>query len=142
MMVADVEPLGFPVLVQFYQFVHQVLVSSVLTHLDATTPVLTVYNHICCGVAKLPFTNNERNLKAQEPKPKLRQKQKKTKISFSTVNFSKVDPLHKCRSVSFYREASGLFTFREYPHVKRIKTECARLFLGSLQLGLHIIGAP
>jgi hypothetical protein len=104
--------------------------------------VLTVYNHICCGVAKLPFTNNERNLKAQEPKPKLRQKQKKTKISFSTVNFSKVDPLHKCRSVSFYREASGLFTFRECPHVKRIKTECARLFLGSLQLGLHIIGAP
>jgi hypothetical protein len=26
--------------------------------------------------------------------------------------------------------------------VKRIKTECARLILWSLQLGLHVIGAP
>jgi hypothetical protein len=63
------------------------------------------------------------------------------KAFYSTVDFSKVDPLYKCRSVSFYREASGLFTFREYPHGKKIKTECARLFLGSLQLGLHVIGA-
>jgi hypothetical protein len=43
--------------------------------------------------------------------------------------------------VSFYREANELFTFREYPRVKRIKTECARLFPGNLQLGLHVIGA-
>jgi hypothetical protein len=46
------------------------------------------------------------------------------------------------RSVSFYREVDGLFTFREHPCVKRIKTECARLSSGNLQLGLHVIGAP
>jgi hypothetical protein len=43
--------------------------------------------------------------------------------------------------VSFYREADELFTFREHPRVKRIKTECARLFLRNLQLGLHVIDA-
>jgi hypothetical protein len=37
MMVADVEPLGFPVLVRLYQLVHQVLVGGVFTHLDAGT---------------------------------------------------------------------------------------------------------
>jgi hypothetical protein len=41
----------------------------------------------CCGVAKLPSTNNEREQKAREPKPKLKHKQKKIKNSFSTVNF-------------------------------------------------------
>jgi hypothetical protein len=56
--------------------------------------------------------------------------------------FSKVDPLYKCRSISFYREASELFTYREYSRVKRIEIECARLFLGGLQLDLHVIGAP
>jgi hypothetical protein len=30
------------------------------------------------------------------------------KALFSIVDFSKVDPLYKCRSVSFYREAGGL----------------------------------
>jgi hypothetical protein len=95
----------------------------------------------CCGVAKLPYTNNERENKAREPTLKLSHKQKKTKNSFSIVNFSKVDPLYKCRSVSFYREKNGLFTYRDCPHVKRIKTECARLISGGLQLGLHIIGA-
>jgi hypothetical protein len=63
------------------------------------------------------------------------------KASFATVDFSKADPLYKRRSVSFYREAGGLFTFREHPRVKRIKTECARLSLGNLQLGLHVVGA-
>jgi hypothetical protein len=58
------------------------------------------------------------------------------------VNFSKVDPLYERRSVSFYREASGIFTYRDYPRVKRIETECNRLILGNLQLGLHVIGAP
>jgi hypothetical protein len=86
----------------------------------------------CCGVAKLPFTNNERKRKAQEPKPKLQHKQKKTKSSFSTVNFSKAGPFYKCRSVSFYSEASRLFTYRNYPRVKRINRECARLIFGSL----------
>jgi hypothetical protein len=74
----------------------------------------------CCGVAKLPYNNNERNQEAQEPKPKLRFKQKETTRSSSKVNFSKVDPHYKCRSVSFYRETSGLFTYRDYPRVKRI----------------------
>jgi hypothetical protein len=37
MVVADVEPLGLPVLVQLYQLVGQVLVSGVLTHLDVGT---------------------------------------------------------------------------------------------------------
>jgi hypothetical protein len=92
--------------------------------------------------SELTFTNNERKLKAQEPKPKLKHKKKKTKSSFSTVNFSKVDLLYKCQSVSLYREASRLFTYRDYPHVKWIKTECARIILGSLQLGLHVIGSP
>jgi hypothetical protein len=69
------------------------------------------------------------------------QNQRQPKVPFSTVDFSKVDPLYKCRTVSFYREASGLFTFRGCPRMKRIETEDARLFLGGLQLGLHVIGA-
>jgi hypothetical protein len=36
-MVADIEPFGFPVLVRLYQLVRQVLVSSVLMHLDVGT---------------------------------------------------------------------------------------------------------
>jgi hypothetical protein len=57
------------------------------------------------------------------------------------VEFLKVDPLYMRLSVSFYREADGLFTFREHPRVKRIKVECARLSSGNLQLSLHVIGA-
>jgi hypothetical protein len=101
-----------------------------------------LWHRECCGVAKLPFTNNERKTKLKNQNQNLNSnKQKGTKSTFLIVNFSKADPLYKCRSVSFYREANRLFTYREYPHVKRIKTECARLFLGSLQLGLHVIGA-
>jgi hypothetical protein len=37
MMVADIEPLGFPVLVRLYQLVSQVLVSGIFTHLDVGT---------------------------------------------------------------------------------------------------------
>jgi hypothetical protein len=37
MVVADIKPLGLPILVQFYQLVAQVLVSSVFTHLDSGT---------------------------------------------------------------------------------------------------------
>jgi hypothetical protein len=36
-MVADIEPLGLPVLIQLYQLVHQVLINSVLTHLDVSS---------------------------------------------------------------------------------------------------------
>jgi hypothetical protein len=42
------------------------------------------------------------------------------KALYSTVEFSKVDPLYMCRSVSFYREVDGLFTSRGYPRAKRI----------------------
>jgi hypothetical protein len=109
---------------------------------DQHSKGISYFHPNCCGVAELPFTNNEGKLKSQESKPKLRHKRKKTKDTFSTVNFLKVDPLYKCRSVSFYREASRLFTYRDYPRVKRIETEYARLILGSLQLGLHVIRAP
>jgi hypothetical protein len=85
----------------------------------------------CCVVAKLPHTNNERKQKTR--RLKLRRMHKwKTKSSFSTVNFSKADPLCKCWSASFYRETNKIFAYRDYPHVKRINIECARLILGSL----------
>jgi hypothetical protein len=37
MVVADVEPLGFPVLVGFYQLVCQVLVHSIFVYLNASS---------------------------------------------------------------------------------------------------------
>jgi hypothetical protein len=37
MVVADVEPLGFPVLVRLHRLVSQLLVGGVFTHLDAGT---------------------------------------------------------------------------------------------------------
>jgi hypothetical protein len=37
MMIADVEPLGFLVMVRFYQLVHQVLVRSIVSHLNASS---------------------------------------------------------------------------------------------------------
>jgi hypothetical protein len=91
------------------------------------------------GKPQLSFTNNE-GKKGSKTQTKMQNKGQ-PKASFSTVDFSKVDPLYKCQSVSFYREAGGLFTFREHPCVKRINTECARLSSGNLQLSLHVIGA-
>jgi hypothetical protein len=61
---------------------------------------------------QLSLTNNEGKTKAPRLKPKM-QNRGQLKASFSTVDFSKVDPLYKCRFVSFYREAGGLFTFPE-----------------------------
>jgi hypothetical protein len=78
--------------------------------------------------------------KAREPKPKHKTKDNQ-KALFSTVEFWKDDPLYKCRSSPFIGRRTDFFTFQEHPCVKRIKTECARLFLGSLQSGLHVIGA-
>jgi hypothetical protein len=89
---------------------------------------------------QLSHTNNERRQRLKNQNQNSRQRT--TKSFYSTVDFSKVDPLYMRRSVSFYREAGGLFSFREHPCVKRIKTECARLSSGNLQLGLHVIGAP
>jgi hypothetical protein len=97
----------------------------------------------CCGIAKLLSTNNEGKTKGSRNKTKTQtQLKRKPKLSFSTLSFLKVDPLYKCRSVSFYREVSGLLTYQEYRRVKWIKTECAWLVLGNLQLGLHVISAP
>jgi hypothetical protein len=88
---------------------------------------------------KLPCTNNEikQNLKNQNQNTK----QRIAKSSFLNSRFLKSRSLLQVSFVSFYREANGLFTFREHPRVKRIKTECARLFPGNIQLGLHVIGA-
>lgn len=57
------------------------------------------------------FTDNERELRIREPKLR-RMQTKRTKNSLSIVNFSKSQPLYKCRSASFYRETNGLFTYR------------------------------
>jgi hypothetical protein len=76
--------------------------------------------------------------KSQEPKPT---KQRITNSSLLNSRFLKSRSLLQVPFVSFYREANELFTCREDPRVKRIKTECARLFPGSLQLGLHVISA-
>jgi hypothetical protein len=94
----------------------------------------------CCGESRTFRTRTMKGNKSSRTKTKTQNKGQ-PKALFLTVDFSKVDPLYKCRSVSFYREVDGLFTFREHPCVKRIKTECARLSSGNLQLGLHVIGA-
>jgi hypothetical protein len=91
----------------------------------------------CCGDSRSYRAQTMRGNKSSRTKTRILNRGQ-PKTLYSTIDFSKVDPLYKCRSVSFYREANGLFTFQEYPHVKRIKTECARLFLGNLQLGLHV----
>jgi hypothetical protein len=93
-----------------------------------------------CGDSRTYRAQTMRGNKSWRTKTRILNR-RQPKALYSTVYFSKVDPVYKCQSFSFYREANGLFTFREYPHVKRIKTECARLFLGDLQLGLHVIGA-
>jgi hypothetical protein len=95
---------------------------------------------VCCGESRSFRTQTIREDESSRTKTKT-QDESQPKAIYSTVDFSKVDPLYMCRSVSFYREADGLFTFREHPRVKRIKTECARLSSGNLQLGLHVIGA-
>jgi hypothetical protein len=57
-------------------------------------------------------------LKAQETKPKLRCQQEKTKSYFSTVNFSKGDPLYKCQTISFYRGGDQTFYMPRIPSCK------------------------
>jgi hypothetical protein len=94
----------------------------------------------CCGDSRSRRAQTMRENQSSRTRTNTQDK-RQPKVLFSTVDFSKADPLYKCRSVSFYREAGGLFTFREHPRVKRIKTECARLSSGNLQLGLHVIGA-
>jgi hypothetical protein len=94
----------------------------------------------CCGDSRSYRAQAMRENLSSRTKTKTQDKGQ-PKALYSTVDFSKVDPLYKCRSVSFYREAGGLLHFREHPRVKRIKTECARLSSGNLQLGLHVIGA-
>jgi hypothetical protein len=95
----------------------------------------------CCGDSRSYRAPTMKDYESSRTKTRMRNKTKDNqKALFSAVEFWKDEPLYKCRS-SFYREADWLFTFREHPCVKRIKTECARLFPGSLQSGLHVIGA-
>jgi hypothetical protein len=74
----------------------------------------------CCGDSRSYQTQTMRGNKSSRTKTRILNRGQ-PKALYSTVDFSKVDPLYKCRSVSFYKEANKLFTFREYPHVKRIK---------------------
>jgi hypothetical protein len=63
----------------------------------------------CCGDSRSFRTQTMKENKSSRTKTKT-QNQGQPKALFSTIDFSKVDPLYKCRSVSFYREVDGLFT--------------------------------
>jgi hypothetical protein len=105
--------------------------------------VWKVHNHMlhwCCGDSRSYRTQAMRGNKSSRTKTRIQNKGQ-PKALYSIVDFSKVDPLYKCRSVSFYKETIELFTSRECPRMKRIKTKDARLFLRGLQLGLHVTGA-
>jgi hypothetical protein len=69
------------------------------------------------GKPQLSLTNNERELKLENQKPKCKAK-RQTKASFSAVEISKVDPLYMRRSVSFYREAGRTFYIPRTPSCK------------------------
>jgi hypothetical protein len=69
------------------------------------------YHALCCGDSRSFRTQTMKENKSSRTKTKT-QNQGQPKALFSTVDFSKVDPLYKCRSVSFYREVDKLFTFR------------------------------
>jgi hypothetical protein len=96
--------------------------------------------HCCCGESRSSRTRTMKGNKGSRTKTQ-NTEQGQPKALFAIVDFSKVDPLYKCRSISFYREVGGLLHFREHPRVKRIKIECARLSSGNLRLGVHVIGA-
>jgi hypothetical protein len=81
----------------------------------------------CCDVAKLPLTNNERKQRAQDRKHNRIPKEDQ-KLSLNS-EILKSRPLW---STSFYRETNELFTYRDYPRVKRIIQGCTRLFLENL----------
>jgi hypothetical protein len=65
----------------------------------------------CCGDSRSSHTQTIKGNQSSRTKTKTQNKGQ-PKALFLTVDFSKVDPLYKCRSVSFYREVDGLFTFR------------------------------
>jgi hypothetical protein len=71
----------------------------------------------CCGDSRSYRTQTMRENKNSRTKT---QNKGQPKALYSTVYFSKVDPLYMRRSVSFYREEDGLFTSRGYPRAKRI----------------------
>jgi hypothetical protein len=51
-----------------------------------------VKNVECCGVAKLPYTKNERKLKTQESKPKTQTQAKENQKLFLNCEFLKSRP--------------------------------------------------
>jgi hypothetical protein len=81
------------------------------------------------GKPQLSHTNNVRELKLENQKPRCKAKGQ-TKASFSTVDFSKVDPLYKCWSVSFYREAGGLFYISRTPSCKTNQNRMCQAIFG------------
>jgi hypothetical protein len=82
-------------------------------------------------ISKLKNQNQNSHTNRRKPKALLPQW-----ISQKSIPFTSAGPS------PFIGETSGLFTYQECPRVKRIKTECARLFLGSLRLSLYVTGAP
>jgi hypothetical protein len=87
----------------------------------------------CCDVAKLPLTNNERKQRAQDRKHNQIPKEDQN-LSLNSEILKSRSPLQVPvgRSASFYRETKELFTYRDYPHVKRMEQGFTRLFLGNL----------
>jgi hypothetical protein len=80
------------------------------SHATPLAPDITVAHLECCGDSRGYRTPTMREDESSRTKTKTQDKGQ-SKALFSIVDFSKVDPLYKCRSVSFYREAGGLFTF-------------------------------
>jgi hypothetical protein len=85
-------------------------------HTGIGVPIVPRYVGRMCGESHSFRTPTIREDKSSRTKTKT-QDGRQPKALYSTVDFSKVDPLYMRRSVSFYREAGGLFTFRA-PRVK------------------------
>jgi hypothetical protein len=71
----------------------------------------------CCGDSRSYCTQTMRENKSSITKT---QNKGQSKALYSTIDFTKINPLYMRRSVSFYWEADGFFTFRGYPHAKKI----------------------
>jgi hypothetical protein len=98
-------------------------------------------NQVCCGESRSFRSRTMReNLNSRTKSQNVKRKDKQKLLS-QQWNSQKSIPFTCAGPSPFIGRRGGLFTFREHPRVKRIKTECARLSSGNLQLGLHVIGA-
>jgi hypothetical protein len=94
----------------------------------------------CCGDSRSYRAKTMKENKSSRTKTKTQDKGQ-PKALFSTVDFSKAVPFYKCRSSPFIGRRTD-FLHSENTLVRNgSKTEYARLYLGNLQLGLHVIGA-